>query len=226
MTTSRPTLLTLAVLLSALLWPSPAQAADEIGLSRDGVTWTPGLAMPLFESSRLWVPGDDEIRTFQLRNQGPSAASMTFEALNVGGSDLLAADIALSVRIADGPWVPLGVDTAKQDVTVRPLETGQAVRIDVRAVFDPASTNVTHELALPLTLRVTLADAAAGGGDGVPDEGGDGAVAPTDRSGALPGAGTTIGPRSILAGLVLCALGAFLIARRSSSEDDAQNGAT
>jgi len=202
MTTSRPrrgVVLALSMLL-VLLAPTAAWAAPEIGLSLDGQTFSEQLAMPLFEPGMRWVPGDDETRTFFVRNQGPSGATMTIEALTPGGDPVLESDIALSARVDGGPWVPLDPAVAATDLTVQPVEVGQVATVDVRAVFDPASTNQTQQRELPLTLRVTLAEAVPGGGS-VPD-------------GLLPGTGTTLGLGALLLGLALCLVGAVLVARR------------
>jgi hypothetical protein len=83
------------------------------------------------------------------------------------------------------------------------------------------------------TPRWTLADAASvpapEGPDsempGVETPGSGGTAADPARGGVLPGTGATVGPGLLLAALALCALGAVLIARRSS-DDDARNGAT
>lgn len=202
-----PILLLVPFLLLGLLWPAPAEAAEEIGLSRDGVTWTSELTVPLFEPERRWVPGDDEVRTFWLRNEGPSAASLTIEALSPGGDALLAADVAFSVRVDGGTWTPLDLAVPEPDLTVEPLEVGRGVPVQIRAVFDPASTNPTQELVLPLTLRISLS------GD-VADEVGAGAV--DDQGGLLPGTGASLGLEALLAASAMCAVGALLIAGRSS----------
>lgn len=196
-----PLALLVAALLLGLLWPVAAHAApaeEEIGLSGDGVTWTSELTVPLFEPERRWVPGDEETRTFQVRNEGPSAASMTVEALGHDGA--LAADVALSVRIDGGAWAPL--ESGSTPVTVDPLAVDDAAPVDVRATFDAASSNRTQDLRTPLTLRITL----VGDVPGVGDE--------TDGRGPLPDTGVAVRAELVLGALALCLVGGILIARR------------
>jgi hypothetical protein len=205
--------LVLALVVPGSALTPPALAAPEIGLSLDGQTFAEQLAMPLFEPGMRWVPGDDETRTFFVRNQGPSGATMTIEALTPGGDPVLESDIALSTRVDGGPWVPLDPTVAATDLTVQPVAVGQVATVDVRAVFDPASTNQTQQRELPLTLRVTLAEAVPGGEDG--GSGPDG----SDSDGLLPGTGATLGGGTLLLGLLLCLAGAAVIARRGREVD-------
>ncbi len=200
----------LVPLVVVAVWsPLPAQAADEIGLSRDGITWVDELSVPLFEPERRWVPGDDETRSFWIRNQGPSGAEMTVETLSPSGDRVLAADIALSARVDAGPWRSLGLQRRSRTLTVEPLRVGRTARVDVRATFDSASINRTQRLTLPLTLRITLAQALTDQGD-EPDP---------DPGGLLPGTGATLGWQTLLLGLVLTLGGALLIVRRALGTD-------
>lgn len=216
MSTRRRARLALLVpaLLLGLLWPVAAHAApapEEIGLSGDGVSWGSELTVALFEPERRWVPGDAETRTFQLRNQGPSAASMTVEALSRGGA--LAADVSLSVRVDGGDWTSLEPDSRPRSVTVDPLSVDDAAVVDVRATFDPAAGNRTQGLSTPVTLRITLV------GDVPTDPGADG-------GGSLPDTGTTVRSELLLAALAACLVGAILIVRRQSVRDDAPGAGT
>ena len=151
---TRPFLVAAAML--TLAWPAPAHAADEIGLSPDGATWSPQLAVVLFEADARWVPGDGETRSFQLRNQGTSPASMTVAAFSPSGDPVLASDVTISVRVDGATWTTLDLGAGPRPVTVAPVEVGRAVPVDVRAVFDPASANPTQNRVMPLTLRITL----------------------------------------------------------------------
>ena len=199
-------------LVILLAWsPLPAQAADEIGLSPDGVTWVDELSVPLFEPERRWVPGDDETRSFWIRNQGPSGAEMTVETLSLSGDPVLASDIALSARVDEGPWRSVGIRQRSQTLTVEPLRVGRTARVDVRATFDSASVNQTQRLTLPLTLRITLAEAFADQGAGSGADGG----------GLLPGTGSTLAWPALLLALVFALTGALTVARRSLEGDDA-----
>ncbi|UFU01713.1 LPXTG cell wall anchor domain-containing protein [Ruania suaedae] len=224
MTTRRRRLaVVVPAVLFALLWPSAASAADEIGLSNDGRTWGPELSLPLFDADRRWVPGDEETHTFHVRNEGPSAAAMTVAALSPSGDPVLAADVSLSVRLDGGAWRPLDVGANPGQVTLDGVAVDRAVPVDVRAAFDPASGNDTQNRLMPVVLRVTLVGDVptdAGTGD-------DGAGSPGDPGGgpSLPDTGSTLGPELLLVGLALGAAGTFLITRRSS-DDDLLDGVT
>lgn len=197
-------------LVVVLAWsPLPSQAADEIGLSPDGVTWVDELTVPLFEPERRWVPGDEETRSFWIRNQGPSGAEMTVEALALDGDQVLADDLGLSARVDDGPWESLGVERRSQNLAVEPLQVGRSARVDLRVNFDSASVNQTQRLALPLTLRITLAEA-------IPTQDGEAGAGTL-----LPGTGATLGWQVLLLALCLALVGALVTARRSLEDDDA-----
>lgn len=213
----RATVRTLVVpLVILLVWsPLPAQAAEEIGLSRDGVTWVDELSVPLFEPERRWVPGDDETRSFWIRNQGPSGAEMTVETLSISGDPVLADDIALSARVDGGPWRSLGLRRRSQILTVEPLRVGRSARVDVRATFDSASVNQTQRRTLPLTLQITLAEALADEGEG----------SGADAGGFLPGTGAALGWQVLLLALALALTGAGLVARRALGTDDSSGRA-
>jgi hypothetical protein len=212
---TRLALLVPAVLLS-LIWPAAAQAApapQEIGLSSDGVTWASELTVPLFEPERRWVPGDDETRTFQLRNDGPSAASMTVEVLSPGGDGAMTATVSISLRVDGGAWTPLELGSTPRSVTVDPLAVDDAAPVDLRATFDPASGNSTQNGLMPLTLRITLV------GD-VPSDAGEDA-----GPGSIADTGTTVHPEVLLVALGLCLAGALLIARRHLERGDGSDEA-
>ncbi len=204
-----------AVVLALLVWPVPVQAADEIGLSIDGVAWAPQLMLPLFDPSTVWVPGGTETRSFELRNQGPSAASLTLEALSQGGDAVLAADVGVSVRVDGGAWTPVELGSTPRATTARPIQAGADVSVDVRVVLDPASGSATQDRVMPLSLRVTLVGDASGGDD--PD-------AIQDHEGVLPGTGTTLTADRLLAALTLCAAGLVLIVCRRSQVARADRG--
>lgn len=191
-----------------LAWlPSSAQAADEIGLSRDGITWVDELSVPLFESERRWVPGDDETRSVWIRNQGPTGAEVAIEALSLDGDEVLADDLGLSARVDGGPWQPLGLQRRSQNLAVEPLRVGRSARLDLRVTFDSASVNQTQRLALPLTLRITLAEA-------IPTKDGE-----AGAGALLPGTGASLGWQVLLVALCLALVGALVTARRSLEDD-------
>ncbi len=180
-----------------VLGPSLAHAADEIGLSADGSSWSAGLDDPLFDPDVRWVPGDSRTASFFVRNQGPSGAAMTIEARSADRDQLIADDdIDLRARADGGEWVDLRNGVASRRLTDRAITRGGVVRVDVNAVFDPASTNQSQVKRLALDFSVALADAAGSGGGADADGGADGdggGPGSGDTPAALPdtGAGTT-----------------------------------
>lgn len=226
-----------AALLAVLLWPAAAHAADEIGFSHDGLTWSTTLPAPLFDPAVRWVPGDDRTVSFHVRNQGPITAYMTIEARSADADDLLANDdIHLRARVVGESWVPLRNGVASASLTDDSIGTGEAVQVEVNAVFDSASVNQSQVKDLPLTFTVALSELAPTPparpppgpvpvdptpGAPRPDGVGPGSAPAdlADRGGVLPSTGTVVGREVLLAALVLCALGAILVARRSPDDD-------
>ncbi len=193
-----------------------AHAADEIGFSNDGVTWGTSLAEPIFDPDFRWVPGDDEIASFYVRNQGPTGAAMTIEARSADTDKLLSNDdIALSARVAGGPWVDLKNGVASESLTSRSITRGDVVRVDVNAVFDAQSTNRSQVKELALNFRVTLQDWRAANGD-TGDGSGNGSG--SDNSGSLPDTGAQIAAWMIVVALGLMLAGSVIVARRDRSE--------
>ncbi len=180
----------LALLL--LLAPTAASAQDaRIGLSSDGVTWVGSLDAPLFDPGFTWVPGDEQVRSFYVRNQSVDPAVLSVEILGRSSDSLIeTGDLAVSARGGDGPWTQTTAPGTHVLVSSVDASTGDPRRIDVQVAFDPASTNVSQVRQLDLDLRVTLRQVGIG----------------DDGSGVLP---TTGGPALLWAvtGLFLVALG-------------------
>lgn len=200
------TTLTLATCLGA----SPAAAAEQVGLSSDGVTWQDSLTTPLFVPELRWVPGDRDTATFYVRNRGPSAATMTID-VTAGDADQLLAedDLEVDVRTGDGAWqrVPNGGTTT---ALVRDsLAEGATTDVDVRVGFAWLSPNRSQRKELPLSLMVTLVQAGpVGPGPG------------DDPGGWLPGTGADFPPWMLwLAAVLLGAGGAVLVAARKERAD-------
>lgn len=215
----RGCLLPAALATVTLLAPAGAHAADEIGISRDGTSWSSNLDEPLFDPGLRWVPGDTRTSSFFVRNQGPSGSAITIEVRSLDSDELLADDdIHLRARAAEGAWVDLRNGVTSTRLTDETIERGAAVRVDVNATFDGASTNQSQVRRLAIAFRVRLADAAAG-------EPGDG-----DLDGAAPSAGDTVGDlpdtgsatmRWMLAGgLGLVLAGVLLAARLREDHED------
>ncbi|WP_223163796.1 hypothetical protein [Nocardioides humilatus] len=167
-----PRLLVLGALLASVAFATgaaPARASDDaIGLSADGVTWGHALSSPLFTRNHVWVPGDLEVRSFYVRNDGPTGARMLVSLRTQDGDHLISDDdVVLSARAAGGRW--RSVDNGG-DVTplVRgALAQGEAVRVDLRALFRWRSTNESMVDQVPLRIEVTLRqDTSAQVGDG------------------------------------------------------------
>lgn len=195
---------TAGVLLSVLS-AGPAQAADEVGLSRTGEVWAPTLSGVLFDSPHRWVPGDAETRGFLVRNQGPSAATMTIRVETTDPDALLAADdVVLRARLAGQPWHDLAAGT-RRTLTTEVLPTRGIRRVEVQVRFLASSTNRSETRRLPLRFVVTLTDAATGRGPSVP-------------GGEIPAAGSTLQPRTLATAVALIGVG-FLLMRRRRKEN-------
>ena len=120
------------------LGSSSAYAADEIGLSRDGVTWTPTLPGGLFDGAFRWVPGDSETESFYVRNQGPSDAVMVIEARSADSDELLSNDdIELRARVDGGTWAELENGATGRSLSQQRIGEDDVVHVDVKATFDP-----------------------------------------------------------------------------------------
>lgn len=212
-------------------WSGTAHAADEIGLSKDGSTWSTTLSDPLFDPAFRWVPGDDEISSFFVRNQGPTGADLTISVRSADTDQLLGnEDIALFARADGGPWVELVNGVASAALTARTVSRLGIVRVDVRAVFDPASTNQSKTKSVPLTFFVTLSEAVPsatpspddsdGSDDGSDDSDDSDDADDSDDYGFLPGSGSTLRPEVLWVAAILIG-GGLAIFRRARREDSA-----
>ena len=153
--------------LCLALMAGPASADGRIGLSRDGSTWSQTLPGSLFDPSIRWVPGDSRTASFFVRNQAESGASLRVDVRSGDRDQLLANDdIRLEARAHGSRWFPLQNNDISRTLTSRMLGVGESVKVDVRAVFDAASTNQSQRKSLALRSLVTLADATAGQGIG------------------------------------------------------------
>ena len=191
-----------------VLGSASAQAADEIGLSRDGVTWAPTLPGGLFDDAFRWVPGDYETESFYVRNQGPTDAVMVIEARSADSDELLSnEDIDLRARVDNGSWVDLENGAPSTSLSQQRIGPDGVVHVNVNAAFDPDSTNQSQSKNLDLTFRVTLVDAAAVGDEDDSD------------NGLLPDTGAPISGWLIIAAGVMLSLGARLVRGREVRHD-------
>lgn len=176
----------LAAVLVLLLTAAPAHAAGELGLSRDGVTWTPQLTDPLFDSSVRWVPGDVRSESFFVRNQSSAGGRLSIDILGTSIHTLLdTGDVDIDAQGAGGAWVVVSSPGTYRLLSEGSVPAGSVREVAVTVHFDPASTNVSQLKSLELAFRVNLVqDVAADGSDGP-----DGADGDDDGSGILPDTG-------------------------------------
>jgi LPXTG-motif cell wall-anchored protein len=219
---SAPSFVVRGLLVAGLVVAAPASAvaADEIGLSKDGSSWSSTLPAPLFDPDFRWVPGDDETGSFFVRNQGPTGARLTISVRAADTDQLLSnADIELSARVDGGSWITLANGVATSALTQRSIIRGGTARVDVRVRFDPASANQSQTKSLPLTFIVTLTQASGSGrtprdnSDDDSNGGGD-----DGRDGDLPGTGSTVAPAMLWVAAMLIGGGLALV-RRSKREE-------
>ncbi|QSR26745.1 hypothetical protein CFH99_14020 [Nocardioides aromaticivorans] len=202
---------------------APAHADDEIGLSRDGVSWSSELTAPLFEPSFRFVPGDQEVRSFRVRNDGPSAGVLTVDVV-ASDPDLLLADddFTLEARIGNGAWLPVEAGTTRAATELEVAE-GAQTRVSVRATFDWDSTRQVD--SVPFRIELTLSeDGDVGGvdegdGDGSGSGDGDGGQVGGVQDG-LPGTGSAVAPGLLWLAAALVGTGLALVRRRDRRDRD------
>lgn len=197
---------------------APANA-NEIGLSEDGVTWSDSLVEPIFEPDFVFVPGDVEVRSFQARNDGPSAGVLTVDVIASDPDALLANDdFLVEAQVGSGPWVNVEPGTTR---AATELKIAQGARTDVRirATFDLDSTS--EDELIPFSVRLTMSEDSDVGGvdEGDGDGNGGGAVGGVD-TGALPDTGSPVEMVFLwlAAGLIGAGL-ALVLPRRRRRED-------
>ena len=205
----------LALAIGIVLIGGPASAANEIGLSRNGVTFTSSLSGSLFDPAFVWVPGDVESETFYVRNQGGDTARLTVDILGKQVSELIESG-DLHVTATSGSQAKT-ISSAGDHrlLTVPDVQADQIVPVKVTVAFDEASTNETQLLSSDLSFRINLKQTSAVLGE---DDGDD------DGNGLLPdtGASTPLW----LAGLAAICIGtgAALISRRRTHTEGAFHG--
>jgi len=200
---------------------TPAVAANELGLSADGVHWGNSLPGQLFDPSMRWVPGDSETRTFYVRNQSKDAAVLDVTLVTGPVEALIeTGDVSIGVRVDNGVFESANTSGTHVLASQVPVARGQRHRIDVRVAFDPASTNASEAKRLRLRFNVRLSQDASvlpptNGGTG--DNPGHGGV--------LPGTGSVITPGLLVLATLLCSAGLALVGfgRRSREPKERQN---
>ncbi len=238
----------LVIVLAALavLMPSMASAADEMGLSRDGVTYAPTLEGTLFDDGMTWVPGDTETATFFVRNQGKAAAQLTIDLLGASMTALLDSGDLTVTASAGGQTGTLASAAEQRLLTVQGIVDQQVVPVTITIAFDPASTNDTQLLASDVGFRVNLQqtgplDGGSGSNDGgvgqVPDSGsGDGTSGGTgdnssggagndsDTGGLLPNTGAEISIWAVLLAALAIGAGTAIVHSRHTHDQGATHG--
>lgn len=185
---------------------APASADDEIGLSRDGVSWSHQLDAPLFDDAFVWVPGDVEQESFLVRNDGPSDGELAVDLLAEDPDGLLASEaFLLEARVGTGEWVEVGAGTTAVTPTVLDVPEGARTRVTVRGTFQPETTDHMDEIA-PFRVRVTLSEGGDVGGED--DGNGGGEVGGQD---ALPDTGSPLGSAVIWVAAALIGAGIALV---------------
>lgn len=201
-------LLGMTLILSAAS-ASPALAADELGLSLDGVNWSSSISDPLFDPSFRWVPGDSETATFYVRNQGGSAGDLVVDVIgSQAGSLLDSGGLHITATGGEGDWVTVSESGTHRLLTAPEIADGAVAPIDVKVSFDESSPNQTQLLAAEMTFRITLSESVPGGSG---TAGGSGTN--TDGSG-LPGSGAPELRWIAAIGAILFGTGLALVARR------------
>lgn len=197
-------LATLAVVGAA----APASADDEIGLSRDGVSWSRQLDAPLFDEGFLWVPGDVEQESFLVRNDGPSDGELVVDVLADDPDGLLASDaFLLEARIGTGEWVEVAAGSTALAPTVLDVPEGGRTQVTVRGTFAAETTDHMDEIA-PFRVRVTLSEDGDIGGEVDDDGDGGGEVGGQD---ALPDTGSPLGAGVVWVAAALIGAGIALV---------------
>ena len=187
---------------------APASADDEIGLSRDGVSWSRQLDAPLFDDGFLWVPGDVEQESFLVRNDGPSDGELAVDVLTDDPDGLLASDaFHLEARIGTGEWVEINEGTTVLEPAVLDVPQGARSRVTVRGTFLPETTDHMDEIA-PFRVRVTLSEDGDVGGETEGNGDGGGEVGGED---ALPDTGSPLGSGVIWVAAALIGAGIALV---------------
>jgi len=162
----------MTVILAAPI-ASPAVAADELGLSLDGIHWKSSISTPLFDPSFRWVPGDSETATFYVRNQGGSLGDLTVDVLGPTADGLIeSGDLHVTAKGGGGKWTNVSEPGHHRLLTAPDIADGTVSAIKVNVSFDSSSTNSTQLRASKLTFRITLSEStAAGRGENLPGTG-------------------------------------------------------
>ncbi|KQY59141.1 hypothetical protein ASD11_05995 [Aeromicrobium sp. Root495] len=215
----------LVMAMTLLAAPVAAQAADELGLSTDGKTWSSSLTTPLFDPDMRWVPGDTETSAFWVRNQSQDRGTLEIDVLGSQVDSLLeTGDLSVATRVGNGRWTSISTP-GRQELSRATVAARDVQKVAVRVSFDPLSPNFSQlkDLRLNFEVRLTQFSDVAAGGAGL-DGNGDGNGAKGDGDGGglrglLPDTGTEIGLTWALLAGVLLGGGLLLISTKNRNED-------
>lgn len=199
---------------STVLYPHPAAAEDNLGLSLDGVHWHAGLAEPLFDPAVRWVPGDVRTSRFLVRNDAADPADLALDLLRRSDDALIETGwLRVSARAGSGSWTTIAASGTHRLVDEDRIAAGSVVPLQVRVALAPSAPNGTQVLGSDLDLRVTLTDSRANAHNGDNGDNGEGPdQALPDTGLALPWWEVPLGLLLVLGGLLL------LAARRRNTE--------
>lgn len=184
----------------------PAAAADELGISPDGVTWASSLPGPLFDPALRWVPGDSETRSFWVRNQSTDDGVLTITMLTGPVESLIdTGDLTVSAKVDDGDYTSASTSGPRRLVNQVSVAPGEEREVTVKVDVDPESPNASQDLKLDLDFRVSLTQDTTAVQPPSNGGGGNGGVAgPGDD---LPDTGTVVTPVMLLLAALLVASG-------------------
>lgn len=206
-----------AVLIAVFSTAAPAAAADELGISSDGVTFTPTFHGPLFDSAVRWVPGDSRSATFYVRNQGGAPARMTVDILGDHVGDLLDSGDLTITASAGGETGSTTDGAERRLITLPAVEPDEVVPVTISVDFDFSSPNDTQLRSTDLSFRINLSQTSAvlGEGEEADDDNGNGLLPDT-------GAQTPLWLAALAA--ICIGSGAALISRRRTQPEGASHG--
>jgi hypothetical protein len=196
-------------------------AAPEILVSEDGVTFTPGLTVNLFDDIALIVPGDEIHSHLWVRNSSSTAALMRVSVDDlVVSSPAIGAATTLTTTASGFTYAATLSSLSNCQVVVQAItvQAGQTVRVDIDLLMSSAVTgNTAQGDTASLDLRVYAHEWAAGPfppGDGcatLPDTGGSESGT---SGGKLPWTGAQEVLPTIFVAVALIGLGALFAGLR------------
>lgn len=210
-------LVLMASMVILMLSASPAAAADELGLSRDGTTWSSSIDVPLFEESIRWVPGDSRSAVFYVRNKGGTPGDLTIDVTSSRAGGLMASeDLRIIASGGGGTWTSVNKPGTRRLLSTPDIADSAVVPITVSVTFDASSINTTQRQATSLRFAVNLSESTGstdGDQSGAGKDGGDGGL-----GGLLPDTGA---PATwiVAVGALLVGIGAAMANRCRDREE-------